>query len=163
MEKKKLRFNIIDLLIILLVAAVIVVGWKLLSSSGAAQPEQTKEIHYVVRCTEVESAAAEKPEPGADVFNSSTTTYLGVLAESFSEPYAEPLYDPAAGEYRLCEVAGMSNVFLEIEGQGVETDTAISVEGTTVRVGDKVDVKCRGFAATGYIVDIFTDASEWGD
>ena len=43
---------------------------------------------------------------------------------------------------------------MEIEGSGTETDQDITVEGNVVKVGKEQNVKGKGYAFKGYIVEV---------
>lgn len=51
-------------------------------------------------------------------------------------------------------VDGYSNIYVTIEGNGTETEKDITVEGTTVKVGMELNVKGKGYAFKGIVVEV---------
>lgn len=147
-------FNIVDVMIILLVIVVGIVGFKLFNGGEEVNPAATKTYTYVVQGQEVLAETVEAPVIGEKVFNSSTAAYLGVVKEIASEPYTEVIYSKEIGEYQQLPTEGYSNLFLTIEGNGTETEKDITVEGTTVKVGMELNVKGKGYAFKGIIVEV---------
>ena len=49
---------------------------------------------------------------------------------------------------------GYSNIYVTIEGNGTETEKDITVEGTTVKVGMELNVKGKGYAFKGIVVEV---------
>lgn len=155
-KRKKLFgvFNIVDVLLIVIVLVGAVIGWKLLA--GKRQAEQTvgKVYSYVVMGPEVLDETADFPVVGGKAYNSSTSVYLGTVEDFKTEPYTETLYDEQEGAFRKVPVEGYSTIYLTIAGQGTETERDITVEGTTVKVGMELNVKGKGYAFKGIVVEV---------
>ena len=45
-------------------------------------------------------------------------------------------------------------IYVTIEGNGTETEKDITVEGTTVKVGMELNVKGKGYAFKGIVVEV---------
>ncbi len=155
-EKKRKKlfgvFNIVDILLIVLLGAVI--GWKLLAGKGQAEQAAGKVYSYVVMGPEVLDETAEFPVVGGNAYNSSTSVYLGTVQDFRTEPYTETVYDEQEEAFRKVPVEGYSTIYLTIAGQGTETERDITVEGTTVKVGMELNVKGKGYAFKGIVVEV---------
>lgn len=149
-------FNVIDLLIILLIVVAGVIGVKILLGGGkVSQVEtETKTYTYVVEGKEVLADIMDFPEIGANVYNSSTSAYLGTIKDVRLEPFTEVIFSRETNQYEKVPVEGFGNIYLTIEGTGTETERDITVEGTVVKVGAELNVKSKGFAFKGYIVEV---------
>lgn len=155
-KKKKLFgvFNIVDILLIVIVLVGAVIGWKLLAGKGQAEQAAGKVYSYVVMGPEVLDETADFPVIGGNAYNSSTSVYLGTVEDFQTEPYTEIVYDEQEEAFRKLPVEGYSTIYLTIAGQGTETERDITVEGTTVKVGMELNVKGKGYAFKGIVVEV---------
>ena len=158
MKNRKLFgiFNIVDIILIVMVIAAGIIGAKMFlgGSDEADTAVDTKTYSYVVMGQDVVEEIAELPVVGGNAYNSSTSAYLGVVADVKTEPYTETVYNEAAGKFEKAPVEGYSNIYLTIEGKGAETEKDITVEGTTVKTGMELNVKGKGYAFMGIVVEV---------
>jgi len=147
-------FNIVDIILILLVIVAGFIGVKLFIGGGQEDTTATKTYTYVVQGRQVLDETVEVPVVGDKAFNSSTSAYLGVVKEVASEPYTEVIYSKENSAYQKLPVEGYSDILLTIEGNGTETEKDITVEGTTVKVGMDLNVKGKGYAFKGIVVEV---------
>ena len=91
---------------------------------------------------------------GSKVFDSTSSAYLGTVKSSWSEPFREVNFNRTTNKYEMLPVPGYCNIYVEIEGSGTETDQDIAVEGNVVKVGKEQNVKGKGYAFKGYIVEV---------
>ncbi len=148
-------FNVVDILLILLVIAAAAVGAKLFLGGGQNQAvEESKTYSYVVQGQEVLEETAQFPVIGGKAFNSSTSAYLGIVTDVQSEPHTETMYNRVTEQYEKVPVKDYCNLSVTIEGQGTETDRDIIVEGTPVKVGMELNVKGKGYAFKGYVIEV---------
>lgn len=157
MKNRKLFgvFNIVDILLILLLIVAVVIGGKMLLGGGQAETTaQTKTYSYVVMGKEVVAETADFPIVGGNAYESSTSEYLGTVKEVKAEPFTETMFNRTTGKYEKVPVDGYSDIYLTIEGNGTETEKDITVEGTTVKVGMELNVKGKGYAFKGIVVEV---------
>ena len=158
MKSKKLFgvFNIVDILLILVVIAVAAVGAKMFLGGGSSNDTaaETKTYSYVVMGQEVLDETAEFPVVGGNAYNSSTSAYLGVVKEVATEPFTETMYDQKTEKFHKVPAEGYSNIYVTIEGPGTETEKDITVNGTTVKTGMELNVKGKGYAFKGIVVEV---------
>lgn len=149
-------FNIVDIILILAVIVVGIVGAKMfLGGSGEADTAaEAKTYSYVVMGQEVLDETTEIPVVGGNAYNSSTSAYLGTVKEVTAEPFTETLYDKETGKYQKVPVEGYSNIYVTIAGEGTETEKDITVNGTTVKTGMELNVKGKGYAFKGIVVEV---------
>ena len=158
MKSKKLFgvFNIVDIILILAVIAVAAVGAKMFLGGGSSTDTaaETKTYSYVVMGQEVLDETADFPVVGGNAYNSSTSAYLGVVKEVATEEFTETVYDKDTSKFHKVPVEGYSNIYVTIEGPGSETEKDITVNGTTVKTGMELNVKGKGYAFKGIVVEV---------
>ena len=158
MKSKKLFgvFNIVDIILILAVIAVAAVGAKMFLGGGSSTDTaaETKTYSYVVMGQEVLDETADFPVVGGNAYNSSTSAYLGVVKEVATEEFTETRYDKDTSKFHKVPVEGYSNIYVTIEGPGTETEKDITVNGTTVKTGMELNVKGKGYAFKGIVVEV---------
>mgnify|MGYP000766023374 FL=1 len=103
---------------------------------------------------EVVAETANFPVVGGNAYESSTSTYLGTVKDVKTEPFTETMFNRTTGKYEKVPVDGYSNIYVTIEGNGTETEKDITVEGTTVKVGMELNVKGKGYACKGIVVEV---------
>ena len=157
MKSKKLFgvFNIVDIILILIVIAAAAVGAKMFFGGGSTDAAaETKTYSYVVMGQEVLEETADFPVVGGNAYNSSTSAYLGTVKEVATEQFTETVYDKDTSKFHKVPVEGYSNIYVTIEGPGTETEKDITVNGTTVKTGMELNVKGKGYAFKGIVVEV---------
>ena len=158
MKSRKLFgvFNIVDIILILVVIAAAAVGAKMFLGGGSSTETaaETKTYSYVVMGQEVLNETAEFPVVGGNAYNSSTSAYLGTVKEVATEEFTETVYDKDTSKFHKIPVEGYSNIYVTIEGPGSETEKDITVNGTTVKTGMELNVKGKGYAFKGVVVEV---------
>ena len=158
MKSKKLFgvFNIVDVILILAVIVVGAVGAKMFLGGGSSTDTaaETKTYSYVVMGQEVLDETADFPVVGGNAYNSSTSAYLGTVKEVATEQFTETVYDKDTSKFHKVPVEGYSNIYVTIEGPGSETEKDITVNGTTVKTGMELNVKGKGYAFKGIVVEV---------
>lgn len=152
MKRKKL--NILDIFIIAIVLLIVIVMLVVFKGSGDTSKAETKKISYTVMAENVSGDIQSLITVGENIYNSSNYDYLGVLKSARIESQMGYNYNIVTGKYDKYEVPDKYCVYLEIEGNGLETDTNITVEGTEIKVGKFINVKGKGYAFGSYVVDI---------
>lgn len=158
MKNRKLFgiFNIVDIILILLVIIAGIIGAKMFLGGGSQvdTTAETKTYSYVVMGKEVVEETANFPVVGGNAYESSTSAYLGVVTDVKAEPFTETMFNRTTGKYEKVPVDGYSDIYLTIEGNGTETEKDITVEGTTVKVGMELNVKGKGYAFKGIVMEV---------
>jgi len=152
--------NIVDILIIVVIVALAglavfkfgVVNKQ--EATGVDSAAETKTYSYIVMGQEVLEETADFPVVGGNAYNSSTSAYLGTVKEVATEQFTETIYDKATSKYHKVPVEGYSNIYVTIEGPGTETEKDITVNGTTVKTGMELNVKGKGYAFKGIVVEV---------
>lgn len=147
--------NALDILIILVLICAAAFGVYWTKGRQTAQTSaETKTYTYVVEGKAVLEETVDFPVVGQNVYNSSTSEYLGTVAEVWSEPNTETNFNRVTNTYEKVPVPGYCDIYVAITGNGTETEQDITVEGTVVKVGRELNVKGKGYAFKGYIVEV---------
>lgn len=158
-NKRKLRFNLFDVVIILLVLAVLAAALMLRnrSTGGAAVggPE-THTMRYTVEFTETQHEMAESIRIGDGAYRSTDGQYLGTIVDVQTLPHEKVEYSTAAGRYVSFLCDDSDDLYLTIENEGYCTGKDIMIGSISAKVGSELAVKGRGFARGGYIYAIDT-------
>lgn len=158
MKSRKLFgvFNIVDIILILAVIVVGAVGAKMFlgGGSGTETAAETKTYSYVVMGQEVLNETADFPVVGGNAYNSSTSAYLGTVTEVATEAFTETIYDKETSKFHKVPAEDYCNIYVTIEGPGTETEKDITVNGTTVKTGMELNVKGKGYAFKGIVVEV---------
>ena len=151
---KNKKFNILDILILIIVILVFILAFIFFKGDKGENGASLKKISYTVMAENVSGDVEKFITEGEKIYNSSNYDYLGVLKSFKIVPQQAYNYNIVTGEYEKYEVPDKYCVYMEIEGNGNETVKEITVEGTLVKVGKYINVKGKGYAFGGYMVDI---------
>lgn len=153
----KRKFNAVDALLILLIAAAVTACLLFLRQRGMiSQQGGLSPMRFTVELREVRPETTALFEQGQNIYRSTDGVYLGTLADFYSEPYTKSEYSQLLERYVTYECDGLLRVYLVIEGQGRETATETIVSDVSVKIGDEIFVKGKGFAGAGFITGIDT-------
>lgn len=156
-RSKKVRFNIVDLVIIVLVAAVGVGVMALRNrAAGAEAAKNTVPMRCTVECIKVTPGIADVLHEGDSVYNSVNGAYLGKVASFSSAPHVETEYSAASGGFVQYECPEAIDLCVTIEGSGYATERDVVIGSDHVKIGASLAIKGRGFAREGYVIGIDT-------
>lgn len=154
---KKIKFNIVDLLILLIVVIILIFGYKLIKSSDNklnTQESQEKQISYNVLSTGNLQDATRFPKIGDKAYDSVTQEYIGEISNISVENHYGYFYSQNLGEYVKEEIPNTYDMKITISGNGYETDTDIIVENQNIKVGKLINVKSKGYVFVTYVIEI---------
>ncbi|MBR6253295.1 MAG: DUF4330 family protein [Clostridia bacterium] len=158
-ENKKLfgKINFLDILIVVVILVVGVFAYKKLFTEGgkvsiAAKYETTTCTIKVDACP----VGSDKfLEVGADVYDNETNTYIGKLLSYEVDDYYTTRENKESGEYVKVAVPDKITCYLKVEVSVSDAGgDLITANNYYVKVGKKVDARCKNFAGTGFITII---------
>ncbi len=158
-DKKRGKFNLIDLLLIIiavLVIAVIVYVFFPNSWLGNITADDTVEIQYSLEIQGVDEAFLEKINENDNVLNSVTKSNIGtVTAVDYSTQYTELKYNEQLGEGVLSVVPDKRNVIVTISAAANFTEgKGYTVNGTRIAVGEKIYVRFPDYVCEGHCISV---------
>ena len=159
MEKKKIKFNGMDLFIILVIVAVALAGSYLLfgREGGSVVSSQNVLVRTVVELDVEDKEFADLIKVGDTVAIGEKDKMMTTVESVDAIPAAANGYDIVSGRVIMAEIPDKYDVQITLIGDGTETDKDVQISGTAIRVGQKVVVSSKNFAGEGYVVGLETE------
>lgn len=153
----KVKFNWMDGLIVLALLAVVAVGGLFLSSRGGGQgAEEHKTVQMMVEFTSKDEAFSQLPKEGDAVVIGEKEKVPATVVGVEVIPAVTLGYDTVNGAVYESQVPGKYDVRLILEGDGVETNQTVSMNGTAMRVGSGEVIRSKNWAGYGFVLSIDT-------
>lgn len=156
MSKRKIRFNIIDLIIILIIVAAAFVLAKVFVGGGndIAAETNTKKIQYVIEIQEVEDRFDGSVKKGDAVQDAIERKNIGTVVGVQSSDFQKITFDYDTGMETVSYVEGRIVLDITIEATAIVTDKAYTVDGCEIRVGEQYSIMLPEFYGVGYCIKI---------
>ena len=156
MSKRKIRFNIIDLIIILIIVAAAFVLAKVFVGGGKdiAAETNTKKIQYVIEIQEVEDRFDGSVKKGDAVQDAIERKNIGTVVGVQSSDFQKITFDYDTGMETVSYVEGRIVLDITIEATAIVTDKAYTVDGCEIRVGEQYSIMLPEFYGVGYCIKI---------
>ena len=150
---KKNRFTFVDIFIVLAVVVIAVAGYIILKPESGISKE-TKPVKIKMLATAQDEGITKRINDGDDVIISFSEDVHATVVDAYEEERYEYFFNAFSGKYIKGRVQDKSDVYVELTAEAVVSDTAISVDNLSVRVGDWMPVRGKGYVVTGFVVDI---------
>ena len=157
MNKRKIRFNAVDVLIILLVlaAAFALVYIFVLSGRGKDQSEaQTVKIRYVVMIQNLDERFADSVKRGQDVEDAITRKHIGTVVGVDVKDFQKITFDYDNVREGASTAEGRITMWITIEADAAESDRAFTVDDCPIRVGKQFSLMLPDLYGVGYCIDL---------
>lgn len=139
MEKKKIKFNIVDIIVVLvIIAAVVLVGSKFVSKDATVSSSAQYKISF--RCDEVPSFAAEAINEGDYVTDDDKNSALGVVEEVTIGP-SKTYASTADGKWNLAPKDGFNCVEVTAVVDAQEFQHGIIVNAAKYGIGHSLTIR----------------------
>lgn len=153
MDKKKVKFTVIDALIIVVVLAALAVGGiKVLPMFTNSQ--ETQKVECTVLISSAEKALADAMKVGDKVTMSLTEKDGGIIKNIEVTPATKTVFDSISGEYVAQKIENKCDISVTVEADAVVSDTAVKVGSTVMKVGAETTIRGKGYASMGYMTVI---------
>lgn len=159
MEKKKVKWNGMDWFILIVTLAVILAGVYLLTGRGSAGGRGASKNVEVTTVVEL----AGKDKEFADIIAAGDIVAIGEKEKMMTEvesieilPAKTTGYDILDGRVLRSEVPGQYDIRVTLVGDGSETESAIEMNGTAIRVGQNAVLSSKNWAGSGYVIGLET-------
>lgn len=151
MTNKK-KWTLIDTLIVILVAAAAFALYKTFGKQRVIDNKRT--IEAVVLIAREDASVKDAIKEGDKITVSLTEKDSGILKAIEVKDAQTMVYNSIDGVYINEPVEGMIDIFATVELEVAETDFAYTTGSTTVKVGEKLPFRGKGFALEGYVIEI---------
>ncbi len=159
MEKKRIKFNGMDLFIIIVTLAVILAGVYLLTGRGSAGGIGTSKNVEVTTIVEL----AGKDKEFADIIANGDIVAIGEKEKMMTRvesvevlPAKATGYDILEGKVLRSEVPEQCDIRVTLVGDGTEKESAIEIDGTAIKVGQNAVLSSKNWAGEGYVIGLET-------
>jgi len=157
MMKRKIRINLMDILILLVLAAAVIVllyvfVWN--DSTDSVQV-QNATITYVVEVVQVDERYSDLIENGQPVVDAVTRQPLGTIngtPESRATLIAN--FDSSTQKEVYTEMPGKVNLYITITAEANVTDRGYTVSGVPIRVGERLSLMLPNMQCTGFCIQL---------
>ena len=158
-QKKKGRFNLMDLFLILFIAGLVFFTVFVVDPFSIGlfdKEEQSVALEYTVRIENVEVAFIDKIKVRNEVVDASIKASLGFVSSVENDtPHAEPYYDYQADLVSMKEYPDRYDLIVTITTNASFTEgVGYTVNGRRVAVGAKLYMMFPEFLGEGYCVSL---------
>ena len=159
MRKRKMKFNIMDVLILLVIAAVAAVLLYVFVFSentpmASLGGTQTTKITYVVELTGIDDALSDNISVGETMIDAAKKMNIGTIVAVESQPYVYLGKNLTDGTMELTTVDNKSTVYVTVEADATLSGISYSISGYDIYVGEKVYLSLPNFTGTGYCISL---------
>ena len=157
MNNRKLRFNVIDVLIILIIAAVIYVLLNVFVFNDSQNDNTAvnyKTIQYVVEVNNIDKRFSEVVKAGQVVQDAIEKKVIGKVTGVQSIQYKKSTFDFEELKEVVASVEDRITLKITIEAEVMDTERAYIINGCEIRVGQSYSLILPDLYAVGYCVDL---------
>ncbi|MGI6649366.1 MAG: DUF4330 domain-containing protein [Bacillota bacterium] len=151
--KRKLRFNVVDLVIFVVVLGLLALGAYKLFFVNQALQAQNGTIEYQVLIEEVRQPSVDAFKEGQKVKELQTNIDLGSVVGKEAMPHKEPVAT-MDGRIVMAEVPGKYDLIVTIQAPAIIGESNITVSNKEIKLGDQVTLKTNISAAKGIIYGV---------
>ncbi len=160
MEKKKFRFNIIDVFIILIIlAAIALLGYVFIFSDKTVEKYETQEIECVIEVTRINEIFRDKFNQGDPVINPTNNRQFGTVTETPERKRAiTTAFDEKTGNEVYPEIEGADDYIITFVGTADKTEWGYRFADMYIYVGETStiqfgDIQCNGTCIKMTVLD----------
>lgn len=151
MEKRKLKFNFVDIIILILVVFVFIAGNKFINKSVDVN-SNIPEVSFTVEVTNVENDYKDNFSIGDEVRDAIKGDMLGVITHIEAKPATILTENTIGGTYEIGKYADREDVYVTIKGTPTAFGANVIMAQQEIKVGNKMYFKKPGCVGRGYIV-----------
>ena len=159
MEKRKIKFNGMDLFIIITLVVIIFAGvYLLMGRGGTGKMGCSKDVEVIGT---LEILGREKEF--ADIIKEGDIVAIGEKEKVMAEiqnveilPSKTMGYDILNGRAILSEVPEKYDIIVTYVAEGSETESAIEIDKTPIRIGQYLVLSSKNWAGEGYVIGLET-------
>ena len=153
MKKKKIRFNLIDLIILVVIAAAVFLLLQIFVFSGnknKADEVNYTNISYVFEIQKVDSRFEDLVEVGQPVQDAVERRSIGHVTGVQAVPYQELTFNAEEGIETVSDVENMITLKITVEATAIEGDRDFTVDGCVIKVGRQYSLALPNMYCVGY-------------
>lgn len=146
------KWTIIDTLIVIVAVAAIAVLWMMFG--GSSVKTEAQQVEFTVMISDREKGLADTMSAGDKVTLSFMEKDGGVIKDVKTEPSTIMVYDGIEGVYRNEINQEREDIYVTVTADCEVSERAIKTGDTMIKVGMNVPIRGKGYATSGYIIEI---------
>lgn len=155
----KIKFNWIDALIILLVICIAAVGvyfvaFRSDSEGTAGMADKNVKAELIFEVAQTGDFFIDLPKAGDSVLLGEKGKMPATVTDVRVEGAKAVGYDKLNGAAYWADVPDSYDVFITMEADAVDTEKDITIDGTPIKVGQRVAAASKNWAAYGYMLGV---------
>lgn len=157
MNKRKIRFNFVDVIIILIIVVAALILAKVFlggNENNVSNDAVVSRIQYVIELQDVDERFDNLVTEGQPVQDAIQRKNIGYVVGVQAIPYEIITFDYVEGKEKVSVVDGRNTVYITIEADAVETDSAFTVDGCIIRVGQKYSIVTPNMYGNGFCIKL---------
>ena len=156
MGKRKLRVNVMDVLILILIAAAVALVLYIFVWSGRSSVTEndTVTLRYVVEIVDMPETFESFLHKGDRVEDTVARGYMGNVVNLRFTEMRRPEYDSVSKREVYPVVDGKIRALITIEADVVKTDRSYSVGGQEIYVGAKLSLMLPQVSTYGFCIEL---------
>ena len=155
MEKKKMKFNITDIIIVLVVILLALFGWNIISDKGESTATSVSDVSFTVEINNCDKFVGEAIKSGDDIYDSLKGGYYGKVENVEIKPETTVAAHTDTGTFSVETYPDRYSVYVTVKGTPTTmTDGNIMFANQKVKVGTMAYLKSAGYVGFGYVTDV---------
>ena len=150
-KKKKIHFNLVDLILIIIALASVSVLVFVFSSKSIAKTSssQTVEIEYTITFSPVREEYINLVKIGDKVTNTANMDDCGEVYLVSNSDYEHVGINTESGEKVTTKLDGMKSMVITIRAKATKTAYGYSVNGYDIIIGEDISVRVPDYTGIG--------------
>jgi len=145
--------NILDLIIVIIIICAVIAG-ALYIKTGGFKSGKPIAIYYTVEVQGAEKGFHELISAGDQVKDSVKGYPLGTVQSVESQASKTWLINEQTREYVENVQDDLEVIYIDIECDGLETESSVTTGDVAIRVGEKMYIEGKGYACIGYVYGV---------
>jgi len=158
----KLKLNILDWVIIgILALSVLFVGYRtIFAGQPIFQAQNTITLYYQMEFRRMTPYFRNQVSVGETVHISARERDVATIYEVIAQPAQAIMLNAQTGEYIVRIIPRHYDVIVTLRSEVIETAREFRNGGTAIRVGAECVMRGRGFAAEGFILNLWREGED---
>ena len=160
-KKKRVRFNLFDVIVILLVLVVAIAAYLILNSSEESSSGESVSLTYTLELTGLEEDMADAVAVGDEFYVTESGGSVGVVTEVVESPDTTLAYDVEEELVVTQEISDTITLDITLEADVLEySDAFETADEDAIRIGTSLTVSNGKIIGTGYVIGIEREDAE---
>ncbi|MCL2699710.1 MAG: DUF4330 domain-containing protein [Defluviitaleaceae bacterium] len=151
------KFNALDVLICAAIIAIVFASAAFLSGGGLIMASNQATVYFTIEAQNMPEGFHEKITVGDTIEDSAKGFYYGIAYRVEVVPAMIETLDAENQRMVRAIAPERETILLTVKCEGTESDTAITARGQTVKIGQRMTLKGKGYALGGFIVELRTE------